>query len=87
MVNNETVDNAPHDIGLDKYWPLTSRDDVFLAIALGAVSPNAIEKLIPPVITNTREWLLFMYGKGGLGNAELADPVSGGGNLAFPSDP
>lgn len=59
------------DIGLDKYWPLTSRDDVFLAIALGAVSPNAIEKLIPPVITNTREWLLYTKGNGGFdGNSK-----------------
>lgn len=39
-----------------------SRDDVFLGIALGAVSPDAIERLIPPVITNTREWLLYMAG-------------------------
>lgn len=68
-------------IGLDKYWPLTSRDDVFLAIALGAVSPNAIEKLIPPVVTNTREWLLYMYGNGGFeGDAELVFPVSGDNN-------
>lgn len=50
------------DVGVDKYWSLTSRDDVFLAIALGAVSPTEIAKLIPPVITNTREWLLYMAG-------------------------
>lgn len=45
-----------------KYWPLTLRDDVFVAIALGAVSPEIIQKLTPPVITNTREWLLYMVG-------------------------
>lgn len=38
------------------------RDDVFLGIALGATDPHRIEKLIPPVITNTREWLLYMAG-------------------------
>lgn len=63
-VGNVNLD-AADGIGLDKYWPLTSRDDVFLAIALGAVSPNAIEKLTPPVITNTREWLLYTKGNGG----------------------
>lgn len=77
-------------IGLNKYWPLTSRDDVFLAIALGAVSPNAIEKLIPPVITNTREWLLFMAGNGGFSGSNDGDidlVASGDTNLAYPSDP
>lgn len=39
-----------------------SRDNVFLGIALGATEPHRIEKLIPPVITNTREWLLYMVG-------------------------
>lgn len=65
MVKHETVDNESHDIGLDKHWPLTSRDDVFLAIALGAVSPDAIEKLIPPVPTSMREWLLYTKGRVG----------------------
>lgn len=84
MVNNETVDNASHDIGLDKYWPLTSRDDVFLAIALGAVSPDAIEKLTPPVITNTREWLLYTKGNGGFDeDIELVDPA-GDNSLVTP---
>lgn len=39
-----------------------SRDNVFLGIALGATEPHRIGKLIPPVITNTREWLLYMAG-------------------------
>lgn len=76
MVNHETVDNESHDIGLDKHWPLTSRDDVFLAIALGAVSPSAIEKLTPPVITNTREWLLYAKGNGGLVDDPSGKPMA-----------
>ena len=73
-INLEDVINN-NRIGLDKYWPLTSRDDVFLAIALGAVSPDAIEKLIPPVITNTREWLLYMYGNGGFEADPAHEPI------------
>lgn len=57
FVGKNDVDNSNTEKSLKPF-----RDDVFLGIALGATEPHRIEKLIPPVITNTREWLLYMAG-------------------------
>ena len=57
FVGKNDVDNSNTEKSLKPF-----RDDVFLGIALGAAEPHRIEKLTPPVITNTREWLLYMAG-------------------------